>query len=404
MDRRIIGFGLIGLTLAGCSGRPEIVYAEWLRSSHDEPSVQSRFEAYVKAAEMAEAAAPKYADEVVFTPGKRDLCVKQIGPALKCLSDGIGRADLGFQFTPTRPFITPLHASGWRLLGRGLVWKIESAVKENDLDGAVHCTVLSTEFGLDLVGGGAMDASLGMAIADDARQALAPALGLLTPKQLDTLSTGLTRALERRPQLEKTIEHERLNMLAGVQELQDSYRSEEWAKLVKEMGPDIRSSVDRLKEMKGGDPRDVIQYFKGMAEEAEGETRYISQLADTPTSERSRVAEPDVASSRPWRKFARHFFGTLRPLLMQYDETLARTRLFVLEAMLQKVSKTGGTYPKDLSSLPKDITTDPYTGRAFPYRADGGDCRVYSVGKDLRDDGGQTDESFSSPDLRLELR
>ncbi len=405
MDRRVVGIGLLGFALlAGCQGRPDIVYAEWLREPRTETNPNGRFEAYVRAGQMAEVAAPKYLRTVWFTPGKRDACLKQIGPALKVLAEGIGRQELGYRFTPIRGFDMPENAAGWRLLGRGLVWKVEAAVKDGDYDGAIRCTVLATKFGLDLLGGGALEASLGMAISDEARRAVAPALGRMNPQQLDQLAAGLTSALQRKPDLAATIENERLNMLSGVQTLQDAYRADEWNKLVKSMGPDVRSSVDKLRQMKDGDPNDAVKFFQGMGAEADQEARYAAQLAELPTIERPAVPEPSLSSTRPWRRFARHFFGTLRPLLMQHDDTLARTRLLVLEAHFQKLLRVNAPYPKNLNGMPKEVSTDPFTGQQFAYRADGGDCRVYSVGRDLRDDGGQTDDSFSSPDLRLELR
>jgi hypothetical protein len=363
-----------------------------------------RYESFAKAASLAETNASKYISTVVFTPGKRDACLKQLGPALRALSEGARRPELKFAFEPVRPFAPKQNVAGWRLLGRGLVWKIELAAKEGDYDSAVRCTVLAHEFGLDLLGGGAMEASLGMAIADDARKAIAPTLPRLSGEQLEKLSNGVARALSRKPALADTIENEKLNMLAGVQTLQDAYRAEEWGKLVKAMGADVRPAVDKLKQIRGEEPHEGVAYFKDLADEASWEATYVANLAAEPAAQRSSIAEPTLKTERPWRRFARHFYGTLRPLLQQHDETLARTRLLVIEARLQKVARQSGKYPKDLSAWHKEITTDPYTGGQFAYRADGGDCKVYSVGRDMTDDGGQTDESFASPDLRLELR
>lgn len=405
MERRWIGFSLIGLVvLVGCHAQPETVYAEWMRLPRETSTEGGRFEAFSKAARLAETDASKYVSTVVFTPGKRDACLKMLGPALRTLSEGARRRELKFAFEPTRPFTPRPFVAGWRLLGRGLVWKIELAAKDGDYDSAVRCAVLAHEFGLDLLGGGAMEASLGMAMADDARKAIAPSLQKLSPKQLDTLADGIAQALARTPPVAETIENERLNMLAGVQTLQDAYRAEEWGKLVKAMGPDVRPAVDKLRQIRGEEPHVGVDYFRDLAQEASDEAAYVSKLADEPAAQRDSIAQPILKSERPWRRFARHFYGTLRPMLQQHDETLARTRLLVIEAKLQKITRQSGSYPKDLSAWPKAITVDPFTGVTFAYRADGGDCKVYSVGRDLTDDGGQTDESFSSPDLRLELR
>lgn len=406
MDRRLVGILTItSILVAGCHGRPELSYTEWSRpGSSTAPSTSSRFAAYVSAAQTAAAAAPKYTTVVSFTPGKKEACLKQIGPALRILSDGALRTDLGYEFQPTKPFTAPDYVAGWRLLGRGLVWKIEEANDAKDYDSAIRCTILATKFGLDLVAGSAMEASLGMVIVDEARREIACSLDYMTDTQLKTLADGITVAVTRMPSLDVTIEHERMNMLAGVQATQDAFVKEEWSRLVKTFGPDVRVAVDKLREMKGKDPAAAFAYFKGMADEAEGEVRYLEHVANLPVAKRTEVEEPKVDASRPWRRFARHYFLTVRPLLRQYDATLARTKLLVLESHLRGIKRETGAYPSDLRQLPAALTTDPYSGTTFAYRADGSDFRVYSVGEDLADDGGQTDDSPTSLDLRIETR
>lgn len=405
MDRRLgwIGFALAAL-LSGCGARPELAYPDWLRNTDARPTPDGRYAAYVQAADQVESAAEKYLATVYFTPGKRDACLKLIGPALKTLSQASSRPELGWGFEPRSPLESPENVAAWRLLGRGLVWKIEAAVRESDYDTAVRCAVLATRFGLDLVGGSAMEGSLGLAICDEARRAISPALPKLPAEELSRLANGVGNILAKRPDLSDTIEHERLNLLAGVQQIQDAYRDEAWGQLIKGFGPDVRAAVDRLKEMKHKEPSSAITFFKGLADEAEQEARYYHKLAELPRARRGDVSKPDHDPGRPWRRFARHCTGTLRPLLDQYDSTLARTRLLVLEAELQKRARAGESFPRTLNQFGEELATDPYSGEPFPYRADGTDYRVYSVGSDLSDDGGQTDETFASPDVRLESR
>jgi hypothetical protein len=111
-----------------------------------------------------------------------------------------------------------------------------------------------------------------------------------------------------------------------------------------------------------------------------------------------------TAKERPWKHFGRHFFLAADPLLALNDQTLARTRLLILNAELIKAFKLKAAYPTSLAAFDPAIKTDPYTGADFRYRSDGTDCSVYSVGANLRDDGGETDESFTTPDLKLEMK
>ena len=396
--------GGLAVLLAGCGSRPELAYPDWLRSTGSTASPQGRYVGYIDAANLVEKSAGKYLSTVHFTPGKRDACLKMIGPALRTLAQTTNRGELGWGFKPVSPLESPDHVAAWRLLGRGLVWKIETAVREGDHEGAVRCTVLATRFGFDLLGGGAMEGSLGLAICDEARRAISPALPRLSSEDLAKLANGIGNTLIKRPTLKDTIANEQLNLLAGVQAIQDAYRDEAWGQLVKGFGPDVRAAVDRMKEMKSKEPTTAITFFKGLAEETEDEADYYEKLAELPRARRADVEKPDHDSGRSWRRFARHCTGTLRPLLDQYDDTLTRTRLLVLEAELQKRARAGEPFPRTLGQFGAQLATDPYTGEPFPYRADGTDYRVYSVGSDLSDDGGQTDETFASPDVRLETR
>lgn len=405
MDRRYRWLlGGFAVFLVGCGSRPELAYPDWLRETSARPSPEGRYAGYVRAADQVEASAEKYLATVFFTPGKREACLKLIGPALRTLSETANRSELSWGAKATSPLETPDHVAAWGLLGRGLVWKIEHAVRESDHDAAVRCTILATKFGYDLLGGSAMEGSLGLAICNDARRAIAPALPRLSPEHLSRLANGMGNALQKRPPISQTLQHEGVNLLAGVQHVQNIYRDDNWGALVKGFGPDVRAATDRLREMKAKDPVAGIQFFKGLADEVEGEARYYLQLSEVPRARRGSVKKPDHDPGRPWRRFARHCSGTLRPLLDLYDDTLARTRLLVLEAELQKRARSGEPFPRDLRSFGDELSTDPFTGQPFPYRADGTDYRVYSVGSDLSDDGGQTDETFASPDIRLETR
>ena len=84
------------------------------------------------------------------------------------------------------------------------------------------------------------------------------------------------------------------------------------------------------------------------------------------------------------------------------DASLARTRLLILQSEILSTVKSRRSAPKNLGAFPTALTTDPYSGRPFVYRASGPDFALYSVGADFRDNGGETDESFTAPDVTLE--
>ena len=51
-----------------------------------------------------------------------------------------------------------------------------------------------------------------------------------------------------------------------------------------------------------------------------------------------------------------------------------------------------------------EASRDPYSGKPFVYAVSKDRFLLYSVGSNGIDDGGNTDETFSAPDLTLERR
>jgi hypothetical protein len=331
----------------------------------------------------------------------RETAVKQAGSAISRVAAGVSKP-VEFEFVPREPFEASPTNRGWRMIGRTVVWRIETKCAQGDFDGAARDAVLATRFGFSLTGGDAMDASLGFATADEARRALAPHMKEMGAGQLRELAAGLGRALDTRPPLTSTFENEKLDMLRAVQMVQDAFVRGEFAGLKENLGADVRDSVTYLKDLKEKSPSKQAAYFQGFAAEASERARWLQALSELPLQERKRDPGPQLAESRPWRRFAKHFFTAGEPLMSMRDASLARTRLMILEAEILARVKAGLAAPNDLSEFDKELRTDPYTGREFVYKAAGNQFSIYSVGEDLKDDGGQTDESYSSKDLTLE--
>lgn len=404
MDRRSIVLFLIALACVGCHGGPPPEFPDWVSrfaSPAQHADSSNAFSDYVRAADQAEKDGGRYLDMVSFYPGQREKAEELTAGALNLLVSTSSRK-CDFEFSPVSPFAAPPHQRGWRILGRDLVWRIQEAVRAQDYDKAVYNAVIATKFGYDISGGGATDASLGLAIVDEARQAIAPSLGNMGAGQLGSLADGITKALESKPPLSVTIEHEHQNMLEGVQTIQDAYRANDFENVLKNLGGDCHTPVEFLQDLHRKDTTKRPEYFQSFASEADEDVKYMETLAALPVAQRSTVPAPKLKPDRPWRKFAKHFFSSLPPLLQMNDATLARTRLLILEASILRQVKATGSAPKDLSDFAQDLRTDPYSGVNFVYGSDGADYHVYSVGENLQDDGGDTDETFSQPDLKLE--
>lgn len=399
-------FALLFLVfLGGCRSRPAAPYPTWATVPPAYVPAQGgreAFDVYALAARDVEAKAGANLDRVSFYPRQR-------AEARTAASDGIRqvrravRMPMRFAFVPRRPFRPAPHQRGWRLIGRTFRWEIEEALRAGRYDAAIDLAIDATRFGFDLTGGGATDASLGFAIVEEARLALLPGLAQFGAGQLGRLAEGLRGALERKAPMERVIQNEHAHTMLAIQSVQDALQKNDFRDLEANLGPGVKEATDYLRNLRD-EGAERTTYFQGFVDEAESVRDWLVRSAAKPTAERSRVPKPKLASHRPWRRFAKHFVGVAEPLLEVDDRAVARTRLLALESDLLRRRKLKQPPLRDLRRFNPVLTRDPFSGRTFLYRADRAQYSLYSVGANGRDDGGDTDESFTTPDLTLERR
>jgi hypothetical protein len=400
MFRFFFSLAALGMVFSGCRAPAPAPYPTWSVAAAN-PSPDPTFDLYVQAAKEAETKGAKYLGRVYFYPDQRKAAAEMVAEPFRKVIQASGRSGK-FPFRPHPPFTLRENQRGWGLLGRVFAWKIADSCEAGDYGNAIQLACAGSRFGFDLTGGGAMDAALGLSIADEVRRAIAPWIKSMTPAQQMALAAGMTAALPRLAPASQIIENEKQNMLRGVQAVQDAYQKQDLETLQKELGPTVKEAVEYLQNLrKEGDPARVA-YFNGFAAEAETLTTYQKQMAGLPALDRRSRPEPTLAEERPWRRFARHFFETQPLILKSYDATVARTRILIVSARILAERKSG--FPRDLSRQPKELATDPYTGQRFLYHHDAAQFSLYSVGPNLKDDGGESDATFSSPDLVLEAR
>lgn len=78
----------------------------------------------------------------------------------------------------------------------------------------------------------------------------------------------------------------------------------------------------------------------------------------------------------------------LMPVCVHYARMEAVRRCELSLVRVLEYSALHRSFPKSLSEAGA-AATDPFDGRQLRYKVAGGVCKVYSVGPDLRDDGGQ---------------
>jgi hypothetical protein len=216
--------------------------------------------------------------------------------------------------------------------------------------------------------------------------------------QLDRLANGIKGDLDAKPPIVNAVKNEQENVLQAIQFLQDAMRGGTLKTVQDNLGPDVNEAIRYVEDL-NGNARKRTAYFEGLAKAADIEYAQVSQDCDQPASGRSK---PNTKIDAPWKKLAKHIFGAARPLLDINDATVARTKLLILYAEIDRLGLRNKAYPADLSGFTKSLTIDPYSGAPFPYHADQAEFSLYSVGANGRDDGGDSDSTFTKPDLKLE--
>jgi hypothetical protein len=399
--RRCALSALLAAALVGCRGGEAPPYPNYAEKP-DAPQLSgpNAFDLYVDAAKIAERKAEPYSSRVSFTPGIKAAIIRELTPAMR-LVEQAGSRKCAFVFEPAEPFQQQPYRNGWRLIGYAMTWRIEQLVEAERYPEAVQQCLVLTRFGIDLTGGSSADAATGYAFIDQARQALLPAMIKLDSARLSILAAGLQRALDRRPPVAQMLDNDWSNMRYAVQAIQESHQKKTLATFREKLGPDIQPAIKHLEGI-APDSNERAIYFAKLAEEADKTTEYWKGLATMNARQRAAVGELKFTGERPWRRWNRFFFQVSEPIFATRDKTMARTRLLALYASVRAVQKKSGLAPTSLNGYPESLTIDPYSGELFPYRSDGKQFRVYSVGGDFRDDAGETNDNFTEPDLTLE--
>lgn len=400
---------LVALVVAGCRGSavdaPYRQYAPTPTSYAPRSGSGNAFDAYVLAAgEVSSDTRGLGFDPLArtfFTPAQREKIIKALRPALARIARASGPCE--FQYDPVAPGKPMINRAEWRLLGRAMRWGIDDDFAKGDVASALSKAAMAMRFSADLCGGGPSDRTLGVEIASDVRDALIPALPKLAPAELHRLADAVKAGLERRPALKQTFDNGQKDMALALQSLQDGFQRNDLKEIQKAMGKEFRDLQSPLEEFKKSE-RKRLAFFDGLDFDQRRLSDAWRAAAKLPASERTEVLKIKLDGGRPRKAFARHFFLIGKPLLAIEDRSVAQLRLLVLEAEFRRVVRLAVRAPSSLASVKGPWATDPYTGRSFGYLPDGAEFKVYSVGANLKDDLGDTDEAGLSPDIRTVIR
>ncbi len=400
---------VVGLAaLSGCVQRDQLPFPQFAPSLDRSPGADDpnsgAFQIYARSATDLDQA-PGFKRSVLlrtsYSPSQREALKTVAKPLIERLREALGKP-CHIPYEPPDSPTSLQYRPEWRLLGRILSWQIEDECQNEKLDEAIDHEILLTKFGFDLTGGPPRDASLGFVLVDSGRKAIVASLVKLDAAQLRRLAEGVKSVYLGRPKISACAEAAATDMLEQVQHVQDCYRDQNYGWIQNSLGEASKEPIEYLKDLQQEPDRKRVEFFAGFAGEAKQAGSLLKQEAGLPLRNR-KVLETSVPSGpRPWKRLARAFFGIGKPVLQMNDATCARTQLLILESEILAKLKTDGQTPADLSGFTSALTIDPFSGEPFVYRTDGKDHRLYSVGADLVDDNGETDESFTKPDLALE--
>lgn len=380
--------------LAGCAPKepaPFPVYSKAEKPYVPSPESRNAYDAYVLAAKRAAELVPETERRRNYTAGFKLKTVTTLGPVL----DSVSRAtnsDCEFHYEARSPFAGTTTGKDWFLIGRAIAWHVESLLESGEAEKAVDWTLVGVRFGCDLSKGDVEDCTVGYSIVELVREAAHSRPDALNPARLSRLSDGITAALARAGDAEAVLDNQEKAMLAAVQSVQDMYKAHDTSKLEALLYKDSRDAVAYLKNLKEADRPG---YFDGFASEAKSVAHYCLMESKKTASQRIALAYPDK-QSRPWKRFSQHFFAPAIAYLDMHDRFLAMTRLWAVDSRCRAAALRGKA-PESIADL-GPVALDPYSGKNFVYYAAGADFKVYSVGKDGRDDGGHSDDGYQ-PDM-----
>ena len=141
--------------------------------------------------------------------------------------------------------------------------------------------------------------------------------------------------------------------------------------------------------------RDLVVYMDLSAENS----RLLRQPSEV--AYRSIVLGPDIMTRVPWYcVLTRMVVPSFQALCKNHVERLARLETCRAGIAVKLYRQKHGNYPEDLGKLVPEFLArppqDPFTGKSLLYRTSDQGFVLYSVGPDLKDDGGKRKPAVSS--------
>lgn len=354
------------------------------------------FDLLVKAAAAVEEDAKTLITRSDWTPGTRKRALATSARGLGLLNQGLNKK-AKFAFRPYAPDQTRPSVRGWRFLGMALAWRAEDAAESGNFAAATDNLLTALRFGSVLQGADTSVAGLGISIATTATKKVWGYFPKMSAGDLQSLGVRVAGVLRQVPSAVTTAKSERVTMMASVEWVLDAFKSGQVEIVGKALGKPAAAAIRHMKGLSTDSKSEQVSFFVGMIGEGRAEAADLIERASAQRYDSSDWAERQ--GDRPWRRLSTALFRPGRYFLEQRARFDAEMRLFSLDAQLLSRFKRTRSVPSDLSRLARWLRTDPFSGRDFVYLAQGSDYKLYSVGVDGLDNGGQGLSSSGKEDI-----
>jgi hypothetical protein len=305
----------------------------------------------------------------------RDRLVRECAGVLRRLP-AAARAEGDFAFS-ARPFGEPAaDASGFLALKRLLKWGSEQALAEGQSHLSLDRALTLVRLGEFLRGGDASAATTGLQ-AESEGCALVAGVVRQGPRELAAEALkALAQGSDDR--VDRAIANEAERSLATLEHLRKLVAQEDWAGMESVVGVLTASRLAGLQAL-GRDARE--EAFQELAGQASLYADWLASASARPTSKRG---GPPARESNACSALWPHVTRGLDALVRLNDRVLAERRIVTVLAW----SSSLASRPADIGRAPAGSRSDPYTGAPLGFRRTADGILPYSVGEDLRDDGG----------------
>jgi len=387
--------------LAGCGSKtppPAVTFVAPQTPYQPAEASGNGFDAYCRAALEAEKADPTLLRKVAFTDREYAQLATTLSRPLSGLESGIGKMTR-FEFRPVGPFQPQPYSVGWRILGEAMIGQLQAAVKEKNEGRIAQLTGNITQFGFDLTHGDGGYAIQGYGLVDRCRKLVTPVLKDLSSGTLSDISSRVAIAIKSAAPLDETLANEAQTAGLSLQTIQQMHMEGKFDVLREYLGSGGKDLVDYLKNI---DPtsskrRDLYDQVK---QRYDDEMKLEQDRAKAVPSKQEDF--PKDSGKKEIRTMGRMFAQLGRTLIVTQPLVITRSKLFALYAHCQARVAAGQPVQAQLSGMPQEMMTDPFSGQSFVYHTNGTTFEIYSVGKNGTDDDGKGGPSGTDPDVRLE--